>query len=77
MKHPSRYKGMIDEARTIRRTCGSMVGRDGPERFLRGYEGLLQSDGYAAYQQVGGPKIVPACCWAHYLDQEIIQSFCV
>ena len=40
-------------------------GRDGPKRFLRGYEGLLQSDGYAAYEQVGGPKMVPVCCWAH------------
>ena len=40
-------------------------GREGPKRFLRGYEGLLQSDGYAAYEQVGGPKMVHACCWAH------------
>ena len=40
-------------------------GRDGPKRFLRGFEGVLQSDGYAAYEQVGGPKIVQACCWAH------------
>jgi transposase len=40
-------------------------GRDGPKRFLRGYEGLLQSDGYAAYEQVGGPKMVHVCCWAH------------
>ena len=40
-------------------------GRAGPQRFLRGYEGLLQSDGYAAYEQVGGPKMVHACCWAH------------
>jgi len=40
-------------------------GRDGPKRFLRGFEGILQSDGYAAYEQVGGPKMVHACCWAH------------
>ena len=40
-------------------------GRDGPKRFLRGYAGLLQSDGYAAYEQVGGPQMVHACCWAH------------
>src|SRR5690242_18854805 len=26
---------------------------------------MLQSDGYAAYEQVGGPKIVHAGCWAH------------
>jgi transposase len=40
-------------------------GRDGPKRFLRSFEGILQSDGYAAYEQVGGPKMVQACCWAH------------
>ncbi|MFL6450889.1 MAG: IS66 family transposase, partial [Bryobacteraceae bacterium] len=30
-------------------------GRDGPKRFLGQFEGILQSDGYAAYEQVGGP----------------------
>jgi transposase len=40
-------------------------GRDGPKRFLGQFEGILQSDGYAAYEQVGGPRIVHACCWAH------------
>ena len=40
-------------------------GREGPKRFLRQFEGILQSDGYAAYEQVGGPKMVHACCWAH------------
>jgi transposase len=40
-------------------------GRDGPRRFLGHFEGILQSDGYAAYEQVGGPRIVHACCWAH------------
>ena len=40
-------------------------GRDGPKRFLQEFAGLLQSDGYAAYEQVGGPKMVHACCWAH------------
>ena len=40
-------------------------GREGPKRFLAQFEGILQSDGYAAYEQVGGPKIVHACCWAH------------
>lgn len=40
-------------------------GREGPKRFLGQFEGILQSDGYAAYEQVGGPKIVHACCWAH------------
>jgi len=40
-------------------------GRDGPKQFLGQFEGLLQTDGYAAYDQIGGPKIVHACCWSH------------
>ena len=40
-------------------------GREGPKRFLGQFEGILQTDGYAAYEQVGGPKVVHACCWAH------------
>ena len=39
--------------------------REGPKRFLGNFEGILQSDGYAAYDQVGGPKIVHTACWAH------------
>jgi len=39
--------------------------REGPKRFLGNFEGILQSDGYAAYDHVGGPKIVHAACWAH------------
>ena len=39
--------------------------REGPKRFLGHFDGILQSDGYAAYDQVGGPKIVHAACWAH------------
>ena len=39
--------------------------REGPKQFLGNFEGILQSDGYAAYNQVGGPKIVYAACWAH------------
>jgi transposase len=40
-------------------------GRDGPKRFLAGFNGLLQTDGYAAYDQVGGPAMVQAACWSH------------
>ena len=40
-------------------------GRDGPKQFLGQFEGTLQTDGYVAYDQVGGPKMVHACCWAH------------
>jgi transposase len=39
--------------------------RDGPKQFLGQFEGILQTDGYGAYDQVGGPKIVYAACWAH------------
>ncbi len=40
-------------------------GRDGPKQFLDQFEGILQTDGYAAYDQVGGPKLVHAGCWSH------------
>jgi transposase len=40
-------------------------GRDGPKQFLGKFEGLLQTDGYAAYDQIGGPKMVHAACWSH------------
>jgi transposase len=40
-------------------------GRDGPRPFLGQFEGLLQTDGYAAYDQIGGPKMVHAGCWSH------------
>ncbi len=39
--------------------------REGPKLFLDKYEGILQTDGYAAYERVGGPKIIHACCWSH------------
>jgi len=40
-------------------------GREGPKKFLGQFEGILQTDGYTAYDQTGGPKIVHAACWAH------------
>jgi len=40
-------------------------GRDGPRQFLGKFEGLLQTDGYIAYEGVGGPKLVHAACWSH------------
>lgn len=40
-------------------------GRDGPKGFLGKFEGLLQTDGYAAYDQVGGARLVHAACWSH------------
>jgi len=40
-------------------------GRDGPKKFLGDWEGILQTDGYQAYEGVGGPKLVHVGCWAH------------
>ncbi len=40
-------------------------GRDGPKQFLEQFEGILQTDGYTAYDQIGGTGIVHAACWAH------------
>lgn len=39
--------------------------RDGPKKFLGQFNGILQSDGYAAYDQIGGPNLVHVGCWAH------------
>ncbi|MGH9479277.1 MAG: IS66 family transposase [Terriglobales bacterium] len=43
------------------------MGRDraGPRAWLADWNGILQTDGYAAYEGVGGPKLVHAGCWAH------------
>jgi transposase len=40
-------------------------GRDGPKQFLGQFTGRLQTDGYAAYDQIGGPGMVHAGCWSH------------
>ena len=40
-------------------------GREGPRKFLGQWEGILQTDGYQAYDGVGGPKLVQVGCWAH------------
>ena len=34
-------------------------------KFLGEWEGILQTDGYQAYEGVGGPKMVHVGCWAH------------
>ena len=40
--------------------------REGPACFLGKFEGILQTDGYTAYDRgVGGPKMVHAACWSH------------
>jgi transposase len=40
-------------------------GCEGPKHFLGNWEGILQTDGYQAYEGVGGPKLVHVGCWAH------------
>lgn len=40
-------------------------GREGPLQFLGAYAGILQTDGYAAYDRTGGSGMVHAACWAH------------
>ena len=40
-------------------------GRAGPQEFLGQWEGILQTDGYQAYDGIGGPKLVHVGCWAH------------
>ena len=40
-------------------------GREGPRKFLGEWEGILQTDGYQAYDSVGGRNITHVGCWAH------------
>jgi len=40
-------------------------GREGPRMFFGHWEGILQTDGYQAYDHIGGPKLVRVGCWAH------------
>ena len=40
-------------------------GREGPKKFLGDYAGILQTDGYSAYDTTGGKTLVHAACWAH------------
>jgi len=40
--------------------------REGPRKWLGNFDGMLQTDGYAAYDHdIGGSKMVHAACWAH------------
>src|SRR5450432_3072908 len=40
-------------------------GREGPKQFLGQFKGILQTDGYIAYDHTGGVGMVHAACWAH------------
>ena len=50
------------------RRCSSFnwaVGARVRKKFLGEWEGILQTDGYQAYDNIGGPKMVHVGCWAH------------
>ena len=52
----------------VERRCSTFSlgrGREGPEKILGEWEGILQTDGYQAYEGVGGAKMVHVGCWAH------------
>ena len=34
-------------------------------KFLKDWNGILQTDGYQVYDQVGGPGLIHVGCWAH------------
>jgi transposase len=40
-------------------------GRDGPAKFLKDWNGILQTDGYQAYDHVGAAGLIHVGCWAH------------
>jgi transposase len=40
-------------------------GREGPKQFLGQFKGILQTDGYTAYDHTGGAGMVHGACWAH------------
>ena len=40
-------------------------GREGPEKFLKGFRGVLQTDAYGGYNSTAVEGIIHAACWAH------------
>jgi len=40
-------------------------GREGPEKFLKGFRGVLQTDAYGGYNSTVVEGIIHAACWAH------------
>jgi transposase len=47
--------------------------REGPRQFLKKFQGLLQTDGYAAYDGLGGARVIHAACWAH-ARRKLVES---
>ena len=40
--------------------------RDGPQRFLEGFEGYLQADAFSGYDRIcAGANVTRVACWAH------------
>jgi len=53
-------------------------GRDGPRAILAGYQGYLQSDGYAVYESLvreGSARLVHVGCWAH-MRRKFDEALC-
>jgi transposase len=87
MKRSCQCRCTTTAARITRPICGSTApleargwsifslgrGREGPAKFLKDWNGILQTDGYQAYDQVGGPGVVHVGCWVRYLDTGVIQ----
>ena len=80
MKVPSKYRMVIKSELLIWGTIGFMLpekklavfdyqpsrSRQGPKAFLQNFKGYLQTDGYAAYNEIGrGDDIVLLGCMAH------------
>ena len=40
-------------------------GGEHAERFLKGFKGILQVDGYGGYNRLDGPDVRRAYCWSH------------
>lgn len=47
--------------------------REGPTQFLKKFQGLLQTDGYVAYDSLGGARVIHAACWAH-ARRKLVES---
>lgn len=50
---------------------------DIPRKFLKGYKGVLVTDGYQVYHKLAGERpdeLRVAGCWAHYPNNIVIQE---
>jgi transposase len=45
-----------------------------PKQFLADFEGILQTDGYAGYDDLQKPGVIHALRWSHYLERGFIRS---